>query len=88
VLAQVRERLRSLLPLASARPAEQESNMADNWNDKVIAEFRANEGRVGGNFEGAPVILVHSDASCSSRMTSASMACRALRADGLRLRQV
>ena len=33
--------------------------MADNWNDKVIAEFRANEGRVGGNFEGAPVVLVH-----------------------------
>ena len=33
--------------------------MADNWNDKVIAEFRANEGRVGGSFEGAPVVLVH-----------------------------
>ena len=33
--------------------------MADDWNDKIIAEFRANEGRVGGNFEGAPVVLVH-----------------------------
>ena len=33
--------------------------MADNWNDKVIAEFRANAGRVGGNFEGAPVLLLH-----------------------------
>ena len=33
--------------------------MADNWNDKTIAEFRANEGRVGGYFEGAPVVLVH-----------------------------
>jgi deazaflavin-dependent oxidoreductase (nitroreductase family) len=32
--------------------------MADNWNDKTIAEFRANEGRVGGYFEGAPVVLV------------------------------
>ena len=31
--------------------------MADNWNDKTIAEFRANEGRVGGYFEGAPVVL-------------------------------
>ena len=30
-----------------------------NWNDKVIEEFRANEGRVGGNFEGAPMTLVH-----------------------------
>jgi F420H(2)-dependent quinone reductase len=26
---------------------------------QVIAEFRANEGRVGGSFEGAPMILVH-----------------------------
>jgi deazaflavin-dependent oxidoreductase (nitroreductase family) len=35
--------------------------MADttNWNEQVIAEFRANQGRVGGNFEGAPVVLVH-----------------------------
>jgi deazaflavin-dependent oxidoreductase (nitroreductase family) len=33
--------------------------MADSWNDKTIAEFRANEGRVGGYFEGAPVVLVH-----------------------------
>jgi deazaflavin-dependent oxidoreductase (nitroreductase family) len=32
---------------------------ANNWNEKIIAEFRANEGRVGGHFEGAPVILVH-----------------------------
>ena len=29
------------------------------WNVKVIEEFRANEGRVGGPFEGAPVTLVH-----------------------------
>jgi deazaflavin-dependent oxidoreductase (nitroreductase family) len=30
-----------------------------DWNAKVTAEFRANEGRVGGNFEGAPMVLVH-----------------------------
>ena len=30
-----------------------------NWNAKTIAEFRANEGRVGGPFEGAPIVLVH-----------------------------
>jgi len=34
------------------------SDPAD-WNAKTIAEFRANEGRVGGPFEGAPVVLVH-----------------------------
>jgi deazaflavin-dependent oxidoreductase (nitroreductase family) len=35
--------------------------MADvnDWNAKVIAEFRANEGKVGGQFEGAPVVLMH-----------------------------
>ena len=31
----------------------------NDWNAKVIAEFRANEGRVGGNFSGAPIVLVH-----------------------------
>ena len=30
-----------------------------DWNAKTIVEFRANEGRVGGNFEGAPLVLVH-----------------------------
>src|SRR4029078_5029459 len=30
-----------------------------DWNAKTIAEFRANQGRVGGVFEGAPMVLVH-----------------------------
>jgi deazaflavin-dependent oxidoreductase (nitroreductase family) len=30
-----------------------------DWNTKIIEEFRANEGRVGGPFEGAPMILIH-----------------------------
>lgn len=30
-----------------------------DWNTQIIEEFRANEGRVGGPFEGAPMILVH-----------------------------
>lgn len=32
--------------------------MAD-FNEQVIAQFRANGGRVGGSFEGAPVLLLH-----------------------------
>jgi hypothetical protein len=28
-----------------------------DWNAKTIAEFRANQGRVGGVFEGAPIVL-------------------------------
>lgn len=31
----------------------------NDWNKQVIAEFRANQGRVGGQFEGAPMTLVH-----------------------------
>lgn len=30
-----------------------------DFNAKVIEEFRANEGRVGGYFEGAPMVLLH-----------------------------
>ena len=36
--------------------------MADDmneWNRQIIAEFRANGGKVGGPFEGAPMVLVH-----------------------------
>ena len=33
--------------------------MANDWNTSIIEEFRANEGRVGGQFEGAPMILLH-----------------------------
>jgi deazaflavin-dependent oxidoreductase (nitroreductase family) len=30
-----------------------------DWNTGVIAEFRKNHGKVGGNFEGAPVLLIN-----------------------------
>ncbi|MGL5858978.1 MAG: nitroreductase family deazaflavin-dependent oxidoreductase [Angustibacter sp.] len=30
-----------------------------DWNQRIIEEFRANGGKVGGQFEGAPMILVH-----------------------------
>ncbi len=30
-----------------------------DWNKKIINEFRSNEGKVGGNFEGAPLLLLH-----------------------------
>lgn len=31
----------------------------DDWNAKIIKEFRENGGEVGGNFEGAPMLLLH-----------------------------
>ena len=31
----------------------------NDWNANTVAEFRANEGRVGGVFQGAPIVLLH-----------------------------
>jgi deazaflavin-dependent oxidoreductase (nitroreductase family) len=41
-------------------PASKEVDVANDWNDQIIAEFRANEGRVGGMFEGAPMVILTS----------------------------
>jgi len=30
-----------------------------DWNKQIIEEFRANHGRVGGDFEGSPLVLLH-----------------------------
>jgi deazaflavin-dependent oxidoreductase (nitroreductase family) len=38
-----------------------------DWNAHIIEEFRANEGRVGGQFEGAPMTLVHHRGRTSGR---------------------
>jgi deazaflavin-dependent oxidoreductase (nitroreductase family) len=38
-----------------------------DWNAKIIEEFRANEGRVGGTFEGATMLLLHTVGRKSGR---------------------
>lgn len=40
---------------------------ADNWNRKIIEEFRANNGVVGGTFDGASLLLVHSTGAKSGQ---------------------
>jgi deazaflavin-dependent oxidoreductase (nitroreductase family) len=40
---------------------------ANEWNNQIITEFRANGGRVGGNFDGAPLALVHHHGRSSGR---------------------
>ena len=30
----------------------------NDWNDRIIKEFRENDGKVGGQFEGAPLVLL------------------------------
>ena len=44
-----------------------ESSGPNDWNQKIIEEFRANAGRVGGYFEGAPMILIHHIGARSGR---------------------
>lgn len=40
---------------------------ANDWNAKVIEEFRANGGKVGGAFEGAPLLLLHTTGARSGK---------------------
>lgn len=39
-----------------------------DWNTKIIDEFRANGGKVGGNFEGAPLLLLHTTGAKSGQV--------------------
>ena len=43
------------------------ADAATDWNQKIIEEFRANEGRVGGPFEGAPLLLLHTTGAKSGK---------------------
>lgn len=42
--------------MAEGRPMSDDLN---DWNQQIMAEFRANGGRVGGDFEGVPMVIVH-----------------------------
>ncbi|OFE17915.1 cell entry protein [Humibacillus sp. DSM 29435] len=44
-----------------------------DWNDKIIEEFRANGGKVGGDFEGAPLLLLHSTGAKSGQVRVSPM---------------
>ncbi len=46
-----------------------------DWNKKVIEEFRANEGRVGGNFEGKSLLLLHTKGAKSQQERINPVAC-------------
>jgi deazaflavin-dependent oxidoreductase (nitroreductase family) len=46
----------------------------NDWNQQIIAEFRANAGKVGGPFEGAPMVLVqHKGARTGTERTTPLM---------------
>jgi hypothetical protein len=43
-----------------AGPTKEKKGMSD-YNTSIIEEFRANDGKVGGPFEAASVVLLHHD---------------------------
>jgi deazaflavin-dependent oxidoreductase (nitroreductase family) len=53
------------------------SDMND-FNRQIIEEFRANEGRVGGGFEGAPMLLLHTTGARSGKERVSPLAYQAL----------
>ena len=44
--------------------ADPDRNIISVFNEQVIAEFRANEGRVGGPLAGTPILLLHHIGAC------------------------
>jgi deazaflavin-dependent oxidoreductase (nitroreductase family) len=38
-----------------------------DWNKQIIDEFHKNHGKVGGQFEGAPILLIHSKGAKSGK---------------------
>lgn len=39
----------------------------NDWNAQIIKEFRENDGKVGGNFEGAPMVLLNTTGAKSGQ---------------------
>jgi deazaflavin-dependent oxidoreductase (nitroreductase family) len=39
----------------------------NDWNKKIVEEFRANGGKVGGQFAGAPLLILHSTGAKSGQ---------------------
>jgi deazaflavin-dependent oxidoreductase (nitroreductase family) len=54
----------------------------DEWNRRVIAEFRANDGRVGGRYEGLPMVLVHHRGRKTGTVRINPLVCRPLEGGG------
>jgi deazaflavin-dependent oxidoreductase (nitroreductase family) len=51
----------------SDEESESTSTPVNDFNQSVIKEFRANGGKLGGPFEGAPVLLLHTTGARSGR---------------------
>jgi deazaflavin-dependent oxidoreductase (nitroreductase family) len=47
---------------------------ANDWNSKIIEEFRANGGKVGGQFEGATLLILHTIGAKSGKVRESPVA--------------
>ena len=47
--------------------SDEQVSAVNDWNTKNIEEFRANHGALGGSFEGAPVLLLHTKGAKSGQ---------------------
>lgn len=45
--------------MSDDRETEDQSRPLNDWNRTIIEEFRSNDGKVGGPFEGATLVLLH-----------------------------
>jgi deazaflavin-dependent oxidoreductase (nitroreductase family) len=54
-------------PSSPAPASPSNGHGADDWNKRVIEEFRANHGNVGGEFEGTRLLLLHSTGAKTGR---------------------
>lgn len=50
----------------------------NDWNAKIIAEFRANDGKVGGPFEGHTLLLLHHTGARTGTVRVNPLACQRL----------
>ncbi len=47
-----------------------------DWNAGIIEEFRSNDGRVGGVFDGAPLVILHTTGAKTGQERLAPLMCR------------
>lgn len=53
----------------------------NDWNAQIIQEFRANGGKVGGQFEGAPLLILHTTGAKSGAERESPLMYQALDGD-------
>ena len=59
---------------------------ASDFNTKIIEEFRANRGRIGGLFAGTPMILIHHVGAKSGVERVTPLACSSITVKAMRCR--